>query len=214
MTAIGPNHAMEHVLDRLVVWVRILARASGWVCGFLLTLSAFIISVDIALRNTVTVTLWGANEIAGYALAIASSWGCSVALVHRMHIRIDSLYTYLSPRARALLDILGLIAFIYFMALVAWYSYGVLAQSVSSNSHSISELETPLAVPQFFWFAGFVVFLFVAAVYLARAILAFVKGDLRGVAQLLGARSIEEEIEVEKESLGIHRGTSTTQEAV
>src|SRR3712207_4821157 len=136
---------MESLLDRLVDLVRAIARGSGWVCGFLLTLSAFIISLDIVLRNTVVVTLGGANEIGGYALAIASSWGCMVALVHRMHVRIDSVYTYLSPRKRAFLDILGLAAFIYFMALVTWYAYGVLAQSVVSNSHSISELETPLA---------------------------------------------------------------------
>ena len=194
---------MERMLDRLVDLVRAIARVSGWVCGFLLTLSAFIISLDIVLRNTIVVTLWGANEIGGYALAIATSWGCTVALVHRMHVRIDSVYTYLSPRMRALLDILGLVAFVYFMALVTWYAYGVLAQSIISNSHSISELETPLAVPQFFWVAGFLVFLFAAAVFLARAILAFAKGDLRQVSELLGARSVEEEIEVEKESLGL-----------
>src|SRR5918995_2379311 len=95
---------MERMLDRLVDLVRAIARVSGWVCGFLLTLSAFIISLDIVLRNTVVVTLWGANEIGGYALAIATSWGCTVALAHRMHVRIDSVYTYLSPRMRALLD--------------------------------------------------------------------------------------------------------------
>jgi hypothetical protein len=72
-----------------------------------------------------------------------------------------------------------------------------------SNSHSISELETPLAVPQFLWVAGFVVFLFAAAVFLARAIFAFARGDLRRVSEILGARSVEEEIEVEKESLGL-----------
>jgi hypothetical protein len=57
-------------------------------------------------------------------------------------------------------------------------------------------------VPQAIWFAGFVVFLFVAGVYLARAILAFVTGDLRQITKLLGARSVEEEIEDEKQSLG------------
>lgn len=194
---------MEQGLDRLVDLVRVIARVSGWVCGFLLTLSAFIISMDIVLRNTLVVTFGGANEIGGYALAVASSWGCTIALVHRMHVRIDSVYTYLPPRMRAFLDILGLVAFVYFMALVTWYAYGVLAQSVISNSHSISELETPLAVPQFLWVAGFVVFLFAAAVFLARATLAFVKGDLRRVSEILGARSVEEEIEVEKESLGL-----------
>ena len=53
------------------------------------------------------------------------------------------------------------------------------------------------------WFAGFVIFLLVAAVYLLRAMLAFAKGDLRRVRELLGARSVEEEMEFERESLGI-----------
>ena len=55
------------------------------------------------------------------------------------------------------------------------------------------------------WFAGFVVFLAVASVYLLRAMLAFAKGDLRRVRELLGARSVEEEMEFEKESLGLAR---------
>jgi TRAP-type C4-dicarboxylate transport system permease small subunit len=202
MTNAAAKSALERWLDSLVGFVQLLARVAAWVCGFLLTMSALVICVDIALRNTLVITLWGANEIAGYTLAIASSWGCSVALVYRMHIRIDSLYTHLPVRVRALLDILGLIALIYFMALVAYYAYGVLAQSIISNSHSISELETPLAVPQAIWFAGFAVFLFAAGVYLARALLAFITGDLREVTKLLGARSVEEEIEDEKQSLG------------
>jgi TRAP-type C4-dicarboxylate transport system permease small subunit len=213
MSLAAQASTLERTLDRLVSFVRSLSRVAGWICGFLLTLSALIICIDIVLRSTVVITLWGANEIAGYALAVASSWGCSVALVYRMHIRIDSLYTHLRPRVRALLDILGLVAFIYFMALVTLYSYGVLAQSISSSSHSISELETPLAVPQAVWFAGFVVFLLVAAIYLARAIVAFIKGDLRTVTDLLGARSVEEEIEVEKESLGVGRRLSTGAES-
>ena len=210
MTVAASNTWLEQKLDRLVTFVNGVSRVASWMCGFLLTLSALIICVDIGLRSTLVITLGGANEIAGYTLAIASSWGCSVALVYRMHIRIDSLYTHLSHRLQAALDILGLVAFIYFMALVTLYAYGVVAQSVISNSHSISELETPLALPQAIWFAGFVVFLFSAGVYLARAIVAFAHGDLRTVSELLGARSVEEEIEAEKDSLGTPRPSNTT----
>ena len=39
-----------------------------------------------------------------------------------MHVRIDSVYTHLSPRIRALLDIVGLAAFIYFLAFVTFYA--------------------------------------------------------------------------------------------
>ena len=194
---------MEQVLDRLVAFSFVLARVCGWICGLLLTMSALAIGLDIVLRETVVVTLGGANELSGYALAVSSSWGCTVALVHRMHVRIDSVYTHLTPRIRALLDIVGLAALIYFLAFVTFYAYKVLEQSIESGTHSISALGAPLAVPQGVWFAGFVVFHIVASIYLLRAMIAFAKGDLRRVRELLGARSVEEEMEFEKESLGL-----------
>src|SRR4051812_29161506 len=92
---------MEATLDRLVAHSFTLARVSGWICGLLLTLSAFLIGLNIALREIFVVTLGGANELSGYALAVSSSWGCTVALLHRIHVRIDSVYTHLSPRIRA-----------------------------------------------------------------------------------------------------------------
>ena len=91
---------MEATLDRLVAHSLTLARVSGWICGLLLTVSAFLIGLDIALREIFVVTLGGANELSGYALAVSSSWGCTVALVHRMHVRIDSVYTHLSGPER------------------------------------------------------------------------------------------------------------------
>src|SRR6188508_1235593 len=157
---------MEATLDRLVAHSFTLARISGWICGLLLTVSAFLIGLDIALREIFVLTLGGANELSGYALAVSSSWGCTVALVHRIHVRIDSVYTHLSARIRAALDIIGLAAFVYFLAFVTFYAYKVLEQSIESDTHSISALAAPLAVPQAVWFAGFVVFLAVASVFL------------------------------------------------
>jgi TRAP-type C4-dicarboxylate transport system permease small subunit len=194
---------MEATLDRLVAHSFTLARISGWICGLLLSVSAFLIGLDIALREIFVITLGGANELSGYALAVSSSWGCTVALVHRIHVRIDSVYTHLAARWRALLDIIGLAALIYFLAFVTFYAWKVLEQSIESNSHSISALGAPLAIPQAVWFAGFVIFLLVAAVYLLRAMLAFAQGDLRRVRELLGARSVEEEMEFERENLGL-----------
>ena len=194
---------MEAALNRLIAQSFTLARMSGWICGLLLTVSAVLIGVDILLRQTIVVTIGGANELAGYALAVSSSWGCTVALVHRMHVRIDSVYTHLSARIRALLDMVGLAAFIYFLTFVTFYAWKVLEQSIESETRSISALGAPLAIPQAVWFAGFVVFLLVASIYLLRAMIAFARGDLRRIRELLSARSVVEELEFEKESLGL-----------
>jgi hypothetical protein len=87
------------------------------------------------------------------------------------------------------------------MTLVAWYAEGVLEQSIISNSRSISALEVPLAIPQAFWFCGFVVFLIAATLLLVRATIALVQGDLRGMHGLVGARSTEEDLREEQASL-------------
>ena len=79
----------------------------------------------------------------------------------------------------------------------------MLEQSIESRHAFDLRVAAPLAVPQAAWFAGFVVFLAVASVYLLRAMLAFAKGDLRRVRELLGARSVAEEMEFEEESLGL-----------
>ena len=66
---------MEAALDRLVAHSFTLARVSGWICGLLLTVSAFLIGLDILLRETIVVMRGvGANELSGYALAVSSSW--------------------------------------------------------------------------------------------------------------------------------------------
>jgi TRAP-type C4-dicarboxylate transport system permease small subunit len=197
---------MEAALDRMIAHSFTLARVSGWICGLLFTLSAALIGLDILLRQTIVVTIGGANELAGYALAVSSSWGCTVALVHRMHVRIDSVYTHMSARVRALLDIVGLASLIYFLALVTYYAYKVLEQSIESGTRSISALGAPLAIPQAVWLAGFIVFLFVSSIFLLRAVIAFAKGDLRRVRDLLGARSVQEEMEFEKKNLGLASG--------
>ena len=194
---------MEAMLDRLIGAVNSVSRYAAWITGFLIMFAAIIIGIDITLRSVFVASLGFSNEFSSYALAIASSWGCTVALLSRSHVRIDSLYTHLPARARAGLDIVGLLSVIFFFGLVTQYAYYVFDQSVVSNTHSVSTVEIPLAIPQFIWFLGFVFFLFTAALLLLRAIIALIKNDTRLVHDLVGARSAQEEIELEKESLGV-----------
>ena len=49
---------MEVTLDRLAAYSSTLARVSGWICGLLLTVSAFLIGLDIALREPPEEVKW------------------------------------------------------------------------------------------------------------------------------------------------------------
>jgi TRAP-type C4-dicarboxylate transport system permease small subunit len=173
------------------------SRIGAIVGGAMLMLAAIVICVDVTMRYAFARTLGGADELSGYALAIASAWGFSTALLSRSHIRIDTAYVRVGSRVRATLDIVSLACFALFIAFVAWHGSGVLQQSWVSGSRSMNELETPLVIPQALWLAGLVFFVAVALLLLVRALPLYVKGDLRTLFGLIGSKSAVAEAEEE-----------------
>jgi TRAP-type C4-dicarboxylate transport system permease small subunit len=177
--------------------MRRLTQWGVWFGGALILLAALLIGVDVVLRKFFTRSIGGADELAGYALAIGSAWGFAAALVERAHIRIDSLYILFPSWLRIALDLAGLILLIGFFALIAWHGSGVVMQSWVSGSRSQSDLQTPTVIPQFIWLAGLIVFVMVGGVLLASALARLRVGDLASVARSIGTRSAEEEVEEE-----------------
>jgi TRAP-type C4-dicarboxylate transport system permease small subunit len=176
---------------------RVIARVGAIAGGALLMLAALAICLDITLRYAFAITLGGADELSGYALALASAWGFSAALLTRSHIRIDTVYVRVRVRVRATLDLLSLACFALFVALVAWHGWGVLQQSFVSGSRSMNELQTPLVIPQALWVAGLIFFVAVALLLLARALPLYFAGDLRALFELIGSKSAVAEAEEE-----------------
>lgn len=174
-----------------------IARVGSIAGGALLLIASILICIDITLRYTLSITLGGADELSGYALAIGSAWGFSSALLSRSHIRIDTVYVRVRPRVRAVLDLMSLAVLVFFFGLVSWYAWGVVKQSWDSNSHSLSEIEAPLVVPQALWFAGLVFFVALALFLLVRGLVAFFSGDLNGLFALIGSKSAVDEAKEE-----------------
>src|SRR5436190_7795169 len=177
-------------MERLQEVAAQISRGGAIVGGALLLVAAITICVDIFLRYTFSLTIGGADDLSGYALAISSAWGFSAALLSRSHIRIDTVYVRVKSRvARAALDLLSLACFALFGGFIAWYGWGVLSLSWVSDSHSQSAIEMPLIFPQGLWFAGLAFLLAVALLLLARALLACVNRDFDGVFALIGSKS-------------------------
>jgi TRAP-type C4-dicarboxylate transport system permease small subunit len=177
--------------------VRRFAQWGLWFGGALILLAALLIGVDVLMRKFLARSIGGADELAGYALAIGTTWGLGAALLDRAHIRIDSLYVHFPQKLRLCLDALALILLVGFFALIAWHGSGVVSQSWTSGSRSQSALETPTVVPQAIWIAGLAVFVLVGVFLLVNALRLGLSGDLRGMAQLISTRSAEEEVEDE-----------------
>ena len=176
-------------MSRLQSIAREISRAGAVAGGALLLIASITICIDIAMRYAFSWTVGGADELAGYALAIASAWGFSAALLNRSHIRIDTVYVRVRRPIRAALDLVSLAALAFFFALVTWHAWGVLRQSFVSASRSQSELETPLIIPQALWFAGLAFFVAVAVLLLARALVAALSGNLEAVFEAIGSKS-------------------------
>ncbi len=176
-------------MQRLQTIAAVVSRGGAIAGGALLLVAAITICVDITLRFAFAWTVGGADELSGYALAIASAWGFSTALLSRSHIRIDTVYVRVKSRIRAALDLISLASLAFFVALVAWHAWGVLRQSYVSGSRSLSAIETPLVVPQALWFLGLVFFVAIALLLLARALFALRTGDLDKLFDLIGSKS-------------------------
>lgn len=181
----------------LLAGVRRLSQWGLWFGGALVLLAAILIGVDVVLRVVFNRSIGGADELSGYALAIGTVWSLGAALLDRAHIRIDSLYILFPTPLRLALDVMGLVLFIAFFALVTWHGIGVLQQSIQSGSHSQSALETPLIIPQVLWIAGLVAFLVTGLVLLIHALVLAMRGDASAMAKAIGTKSAEEEVEEE-----------------
>ena len=193
------------LLDRLIHGTGAVCRAGALVCGGLCVLVSFVIAVAVIMRKVFNVSIVGADEISSFILAASCSWGFAFALLHRAHVRVESLQLVLPRRLCAVLDIVGLILLGAFVAIIAWYTASVLALSIDMGALA-DMLDVPLWFPQAFWVAGFVVSVILAVLLLIRSLIAFLTGDLAALQALIGSRSAVEEAAQEKSRVGRYGG--------
>jgi TRAP-type C4-dicarboxylate transport system permease small subunit len=192
-------------MEGVMTGVRRFTRWGLWFGGALILAAAVIIGIDVLMRKFFTASIGGADELAGYSLAIGTAWGLGAALVDRAHIRIDSLYVLFPRKLRLTLDVAALVLFVAFFGIMTWYGLGVLEQSWTSGSRSQSALEIPTVIPQLLWMLGLLGFVIVGVLLLLYALQLGLRGDLSGMGRAIGTRSAEEEIEDEIRDLESRR---------
>ncbi|AJQ46328.1 MULTISPECIES: TRAP transporter small permease subunit [Pseudomonas] len=184
-----------------------IAKASTWVGGFALLGCALLIGIDLILRKTLGISMGGADEIAGYVLAVTSAWAFPVTLLKRSHIRVDILYARLGLKPRVALDLFALACMAVLVSTLAFHAWNVLQDSIEYRSVSNTPLQVPQWIPQSIWFAGY---LFFALTLLSLALVSL--GHLLherwgAVSALIGINTVEQEIEEE-----LHPAANTAKE--
>lgn len=183
-----------------------LARWSVRGGGGLMFLGAMTVAVDVVLRKLFSVTFGGADELAGYAMAIATTWSFSYVLLMRGNVRVDALYIHLPSKLGIALDLIAVIGLGVFGVLLARYGYEVFATSWDLGSRSNSELKVPLWVPQGLWLLGLGQLVLTATVLFVRALTLLLQGNSEEFKHLLGARTMAEEAQTEAAYIKQHEG--------
>ena len=151
--------------------MRRFAQWGLWFGGALVLLAAVLIGIDVLMRKFLARSIGGADELAGYSLAIGTAWGLGAALLDRAHIRIDSLYVLFPQKLRLALDLAGARPVRRLLrADRCGTGSGVVSQSWTSGSRSQSALETPTVIPQALWIAGLAAFVVVGVLLLLQAL--------------------------------------------
>jgi TRAP-type mannitol/chloroaromatic compound transport system permease small subunit len=176
--------------------LRLADRVAGfglWFSGGLILLAAFLVSYDVLARKLFNLSLGGADELSGYALAIGCAWAFSFALLQRVNVRIDALYQCMPQSIARALDIVALLVLGWFVVLLCFYGFSLAFGSYERGAMSNSQLKVPLWIPQGLWFLGLAAFAFTWFALALRTLQALLARDMIWVKTNLGARSIQDD---------------------
>ena len=180
--------------DSLLHTIRRLNRGIALLTGLLLMACAAIVLADIVLRQMGS-SFGGTDEISGYVMAIATSWGMAFTLLELGHVRIDILRGRAGSLGRALFDLFAMLMLTGTVTLIAYKCWPVVDRSLANASRANTPLETPLAWVQAPWFAGWVWFALMAWLTFIAAVLLVVKGRFSEAEEAIGAFGEEDQVQ-------------------
>ncbi len=185
------------MLDTLLAGTRRVSLWLTWFAGALIVGSAFLVTTEVFLRKIFNVSIGGADELSGYAFGVATTLSLSYALFERAHIRVDALIGSLPQSLRAPLNIFGLLLLVSFAGVIVTMVWGMVADTLTHGSRSITPMRVPLALPQIPWMIGWIFFVFSGCLIGLAALMAWARRDHGRVQDLVGVKSLDEQIQDE-----------------
>lgn len=182
-------------------------NALAAVFGLIFVALSIIIAVETVSRKLFNVSLQGADELGGYALAVGSTISFSLALMGRNHIRVDVFHERLSRRLQGLMNWLSIVSIALLGAFIAWIAEKVIADTMLYGSTAQTPWATPLIWPQSVWYAGLVIFALVACGYAIRATVLLFSGRIDVLNRDFSPKSAKEELREELDDLA-HRSAA------
>ena len=173
----------------------------AWVFGTIFLALAAVVTVETLSRKVFNISLQGADELGGYALAVGSTLAFSLALMGRNHIRVDVFHERFSRRWQAFLNWFSITSIAAFGIFVAWVATKVITDTLQYGSTAQTPWATPLIWPQAVWYAGLVIFALVASGYALRATLLLARRRIETLNTDFHPKSAKEELKEELDDL-------------
>jgi TRAP-type C4-dicarboxylate transport system permease small subunit len=172
---------------------RILADIFGLVFLFL----SFFVSVEVIARKLFNTSFQGADELGGYALAVGSTLGFTLAVMGRNHIRVDVVHELLPSSLQVALNWLSSVMLAALALLIVIICLEVLRDSTAYGSTAPTPWATRLVWPQSVWYAGMIAFAICAVAYALRATFLLVVGRVAVLNHEFQPKSAKEELKEE-----------------
>lgn len=187
-------------LDRIDIVLRTVTLRICLNAGWGLILLSAVITINVLMRKLFNFSLQGVDEYGGYCLALCAAVGFSQAAFERGHIRID-VFTQLVPqRARAIFDVIALLALNFTAWMIGIKAFGVFQASYGLGALAPSALRTQLSIPQGLWAGALLWFCLILSTQLIRAVIYLVRCDWQRIEQEFGTPDTREEVEQEMEN--------------
>jgi len=177
------------------------------VFGFIFLGLAGVVATETVARKLFNVSLQGADELGGYALAVGSTIAFSLALMGRSHIRVDVFHERLPRRLQAFINWLSITSLAAFAIFIAWLAGKVIADTLAYGSTAQTPWATPLIIPQSVWYAGLVTFALVATGYAVRATWLLATTRTEALNHDFQPRGAKEELKEELDDLAARQDT-------
>ncbi|MFK7967194.1 MAG: TRAP transporter small permease subunit [Burkholderiaceae bacterium] len=177
------------------------ADALSIVFGFIFVALSLVVTVETILRKTLNMSIQGADELGGYALAVGATISFAVAMAGRNHIRVDVIHDRLPKALQAVLNWVSVMVMASFAVLLAVLAYYVIVDTMTFRSVSQTPWAVPLIYPQSAWLIGLTLFALVCVCLAIRATWLALSGRIDDLVADFQPRSAKEELDEELQNV-------------
>lgn len=187
-----------------------LERILGIIFGLIFLGLSVVVAMETVLRKLFSMSLQGADELGGYALALGATLAFTVALIGRSHVRVDVFLVRFPKRVQTWLNWLSAVFMMGFAVLMAVLAYSSLMDSHAYQSVSQTPWATPMVYPQSLWMLALAIFAILSTYQAVRATVWMLQGRHHQVDAMLAPRSTQDEVNEELDDLRARSGAEAS----